>query len=118
MDVLKITMMILFCNMFLSAVFPDLVLGDNILYTMSDDGASINSEYTDIIQRLTSDDGGFLSVTGFIDSLKLLWAFFGLIIRFFTASLIIVWLLPGWFSLFLGVPIITAYGFAIAGVFR
>lgn len=114
---LKLTMMLLFANIFLTLAAPNTVLAGNYFYEYDSDSGKYATagDITDTVAAVDDGKDTLISDIGLIDIINLLWEFIGLLIRLFFACLIVAFQLPGVVSLLVGVPLVIAYGLAVVG---
>jgi len=115
---LLLTMMILFMNITLILVMPQTLLEDNKMFTTDINGEFVlSTDFAASIQSFKDRDKGLIdSIVALIDIMALIFDFVILLIEMFLgASVLLLIKLEGPIRLILGVPVLIAYGFAIAG---
>lgn len=109
-------MAILFMNIFLTLMFPALVLGGNNLYEATTNGNyKIDPQMQDSLSSMANREGGLPILGDFFDVLFLAYDFFKALVSIFFSSIVILFTLPGTWALILSVPVGVAYIFAIVG---
>lgn len=117
---IKITMMILFANIFLALLLPGVVFNNTILFEQDNLGNyELSTNYTESIKGVSRNEGG-VSVNNFgiLDGLKMIFGLIELLVRLVFASIIIAYSLPVPINILVGFPIAIIYGFSIMGVIR
>lgn len=117
---IKITMMILFANIFLALLLPGVVFNNAILFEQDNFGNyELSTDYTQPIEGISQNEGG-LSVNNFgiLDGVKMFFGLIELFVRLVFASIIIAYSLPVPINILVGFPIAIAYGFSIMGAVR
>ena len=110
------TMAILFMNIFLTLMYPNLVLGGNNLYEKSINGNyKLDNELQDSLGNIANQEGGLPILGDFFDAIFLLYDFVKALISIFFSSIVILFSLEGVWTLLLSVPIGIAYLLAILG---
>lgn len=118
---IKLTMMLLFLNITLVAFVPNMVIGDNELFTTNADGQyTVDGEFSGAFGDTVNGEGGLpkTSTFGITDVITLLWDIITLMFSLFFASFYVMMYLynvGNFFALILGVPLVISYGLAIAG---
>jgi hypothetical protein len=113
---IKMTMAILFMNIFITLMFPSLVLGNNNLYQKTvNDNYNIDSDLQNSVSDMANREGGLPILGDFFDVLFLAYDFFKALVSILFSSFVILFMLPGTWALLIGVPVGVVYIMAIVG---
>lgn len=118
---IKFTMIILFLNISLLVFMPNVVIGDNVLFTTdANDQYTTTSGFNNAFGGVVDRESG-LPVSqslGITDIITLLWGVIELLFDIFFSSFIVLYYLyqiGNTWALVLGIPLIVSYGLAIVG---
>lgn len=116
----KLTMVILFINICITIMVPNLVptMDQNFWYKYSNGNYGITNDIDTAVSGVTPNQEGLYNDFKLTDVFLLLSSIISIVVSIFTASLFILFQLPGEWGLILGIPLIIAYFLAFAGWVR
>ena len=115
----KLTMIILFINICLTVLVPNLVsFEQQFWYKNSNGDYGITNDIDTAVGGVTPNKEGLYNDFKLTDVFLLLSSIISIVVSLFGASLFILFYLPGEWGLILGIPLIIAYFLAFAGWVR